>query len=66
MDDRAKRTGVDTEYVVTNLREIVEKTMAKGDFANANRALDLLGRHTGAFAKDNKQKQSIIRITSNV
>ena len=44
MADRAEKTGVDTEYVVTNLKEIVEKTMAKGDYANANRALDLLGR----------------------
>ena len=65
-DRRAQKTGIDKEYVVTNLKGIAEKAMAKSDYSNAIRALDLLGRHTGAFEKDNKQKQSIIRITSNV
>ena len=65
-DQRAKKTGIDTVYVVTNLKDIAEEAMGRADYSNAIRALDLLGRHTGAFEKDNKQKQAVIRIISNV
>lgn len=66
IDKRAEETGINTEYVVKNLKMIAEKAMEKGELSNACRALDLLGRHTGAFEKDNKQRRQVIRITSNI
>lgn len=46
---RAAKTGVTVEYVVTKLQKIVEDAMADNDRANANRSLELLGKHVGAF-----------------
>lgn len=51
---REKRTEVTQDYVITKLREIVEKDASDGPdselkYANKIRALELLGKHTGAF-----------------
>ena len=51
---REKRTEVTQDYVITKLREIVEKEASDGPdselkYANKIRALELLGKHTGAF-----------------
>lgn len=51
---REKRTEVTQDYVITKLREIAEKDASDGPdselkYANKIRALELLGKHTGAF-----------------
>ena len=51
---REKRTEVTQDYVIAKLREIVEKNASDSPdselkYANKIRALELLGKHTGAF-----------------
>lgn len=52
-------TMVTITYVVTNIKNVAERCMKPGmefDAANALKALELLGKHVGAFAEDNRQK----------
>lgn len=48
---REKKTGITAEYVLGNLKTIVERCMASGAFdaRGAAKALELLGRHLGMF-----------------
>lgn len=51
---RAERTEVDQDYVIRKLKEIADKDasdMTESDlkYSNKIRALELLGKHTGAF-----------------
>lgn len=60
---REKRTEVTQDYVITKLREIVEKDASDGPdselkYANKIRALELLGKHTGAFDGGAKEGQN--------
>lgn len=50
--DRQERTEVTQDFVVTNLKTIVERAMQHEDaqfMQAANKSLDLLGRHLGMF-----------------
>ena len=63
MKKREKRTEVTQDYVITKLREIVEKDASDGPdselkYANKIRALELLGKHTGAFDGGAKEVQN--------
>lgn len=75
----SEKTGITVEYVVNNLKEVAERCMnaspvldfdgnATGewqfDAGGANRALQLLGMHVGAFEADNAQKAPEVRIFS--
>lgn len=60
---REKRTEVTQDYVIAKLREIVEKDASDGPdselkYANKIRALELLGKHTGAFDGGPKEGQN--------
>lgn len=60
---REKRTEVTQDYVITKLREIAEKDASDGPdselkYANKIRALELLGKHTGAFDGGAKEGQN--------
>ena len=60
---REKRTEVTQDYVIAKLREIVEKDASDGPdselkYANKIRALELLGKHTGAFDGGVKEGQN--------
>lgn len=60
---REKRTEVTQDYVIAKLREIVEKDASDGPdselkYANKIRALELLGKHTGAFDGGAKEGQN--------
>lgn len=60
---REKRTEVTQDYVIAKLREIVEKDASDGPdselkYANKIRALELLGKHTGAFDGGAKESQN--------
>lgn len=63
MKKREKRTEVTQDYVIAKLREIVEKNASDGPdselkYANKIRALELLGKHTGAFDGGAKEGQN--------
>ena len=63
MKKREKRTEVTQDYVIAKLREIVEKDASDGPdselkYANKIRALELLGKHTGAFDGGAKEGQN--------
>lgn len=52
LKDRQERTEVTQDFVVTNLKTIVERAMDHEDpqyMQAANKALDLLGRHLGMY-----------------
>lgn len=60
---REERTEVTQDYVIAKLREIVEKDASDGPdselkYANKIRALELLGKHTGAFDGCAKEGQN--------
>lgn len=60
---REERTEVTQDYVIAKLREIVEKDASDGPdselkYANKIRALELLGKHTGAFDGGAKEGQN--------
>lgn len=60
---REKRTEVTQDYVIEKLREIAEKDASDGPdselkYANKIRALELLGKHTGAFDGGAKEGQN--------
>ena len=63
MKKREKRTEVTQDYVIAKLREIVEKDASDGPdselkYTNKIRALELLGKHTGAFDGGAKEGQN--------
>ena len=63
MKKREKRTEVTQDYVIAKLREIVEKDASDGPdselkYANKIRALELLGKHTGALDGGAKEGQN--------
>lgn len=63
---REKRTEVTQDYVIAKLREIVEKDASDSPdselkYANKIRALELLGKHTGAFdARGSAAAQDVV------
>lgn len=48
---RAEKTGVTAEWGIMRLRDVHDRAMSqsKPDYAAANRALELLGKHSGMF-----------------
>lgn len=57
---REKRTEVTQDYVIQKLREIAEKEASDANdselkYANKLRAIELLGKHVGAFEKKENQ-----------
>lgn len=48
-DARAKRTETDADWVIQRLVENHYAARAKGDLAQSNRALEMIGKNHGAF-----------------
>lgn len=46
---RAKRTETSADWVIQRLARNEEAAFAKGDFAQSNRALEMIGKHHAAF-----------------
>ena len=66
-DKRTKKTEIDAEYVISGLKNIVEKNKDERPGV-ATKALDLLGKHLGLYEADNAQrgdKQLIIMNFNN-
>lgn len=69
---RAKACAIDDMEIVSKLRAVYESAMLDGKYADANKALELLGNMIGAFALKNGQgtvstdKQDGSKIKNNV
>jgi len=59
------QTGVTIAYVVERLTETYLEAKEKGDLQAQIRALDLLGRHVGAFERDNASKGTKVNVQMN-
>lgn len=59
----AAKAEVSVEYVIRNLRDLAEQAMADGDRAAANRSLELLGRHVGAFVDRLDIRADLVNLT---
>jgi len=52
---QAEKNGITTELIQTGLLRLAEKSEDGSDMATAVRALEILGRTCGAYAKDHEQ-----------
>lgn len=50
--------GVDQYFVVKNLRDIAQMAMKEGEYSAANKANELLGKHTGLFTEKVEHKHT--------
>lgn len=69
MQNRQQRTQVTQDYVIQKLKEIADREAsdaAESDlkYANKLKALELLGRHTGAF--ESRQENQEERVTVKI
>ena len=55
-DSKAKVAGLSTQRVIHALWANHEAAFTKGDLAQSNRALELVGRHFGSFAPDGPEQ----------
>lgn len=60
-----RATSVTVESVVDGLTELHRKALLKDDLGTATRVLELLGRHVGAFERDNSQKGNKVYVQMN-
>lgn len=65
MKERQKRTEVSQDYVIQKLKEIADKEASdvpESDlkYANKLRAIELLGKHTGAFERKREASDGIL------
>jgi phage terminase small subunit len=51
-----EKNEISADYVVKKFKDLAERALLKGDMVNENRALENLGKYTGIFERDNKQK----------
>lgn len=80
IENRNKRTGITQDEVVKKIIDVVEvctqkieqtdengETVEKMlDVNGANKALDMLMKHTGGYNADNKQKTTNVTVNNNV
>lgn len=72
LKERSKRTEVTQDYVITKLKEICDKeasdmTESPLRYSNQLKALELLGKHVGAFeGKKNEQEPEEVKVIIDV
>jgi phage terminase small subunit len=59
------QTNITVASVIQNLTKLYCEAREKGELGVAARCLELLGRHTGAFARDNRQTQRKVLVNMN-
>ena len=52
----SETTGIDAKWVINKLTQLYRDSVAAHDRTNASRALDMLGKVTGVFEADNRQR----------
>ena len=55
MSERAKKTKVTAEYVITKIKETLEKAEGDHDYKNILKAAELLGKHLKLFTDVQQQ-----------
>ena len=68
---REKRTEVTQDYVIAKLREIAEKDASDSQdselkYTNKLRAIELLGKHVGAFDGDGGERRDSVQVIIDV
>jgi phage terminase small subunit len=72
---REKRCAINQDYVISTIHKIIERciqTVASGgdparfNPAAALKGCELLGKHLGVFAEDNKQRSEIMVVRKNL
>ena len=74
IESRNERTKITQDEVIEKIKEVAEVCMQQipvdedcsayklVDSAGANKALDMLAKHTGVYEIDNKQKNSVLNL----
>lgn len=63
MDERAKRTQIDADYVLIGIKELTERVVKPGDEFNAPagfKGYELLGRHLELFTDRHKHEVTTV------
>jgi phage terminase small subunit len=63
--EELEQTDITIEELLKRLDRIYHESIDKGQYANAIKALELLGKHIGLFEQDNQQKAPKTLIVSN-
>lgn len=68
IQDRNHRTEVDQDYVIGKLREIADMKASDAQdselkYSSKIKALELLGKHVGAFERQDKQQTAVEDLT---
>lgn len=71
MEKRQERTEVTQDYVISKLKEIADKeasdyTESDLKYSSKLKALELLGKHTGAFEPKPKEVQDEVKVIIDV
>lgn len=72
MQERQKRTGITQDYVLGKLKEIAEMPASDAQesdlkYSNKLKAIELLGKHVGAFeSKENRKQDEGVKIIIDV
>lgn len=71
MQERQRRTEVTQDYVIAKLKEIADKeasdyTESDLKYSSKLKALELLGKHTGAFEPKPKEVQDEVKVIIDV
>lgn len=71
MEKRQERTEVTQDYVISKLKEIADKeasdyTESDLKYSSKLKALELLGKHTGAFEPRSKEVQDEVKVIIDV
>lgn len=64
--ERAERMKIDQDYVLELIQEAIKASRAAEDRASFLKAADMLGRHVGLYAKDNKQCSPLANLPRDV
>jgi phage terminase small subunit len=58
-DELIEDASITKEYIIQQLKDVVRRATKSNRLADKNRALELLGKHIGAWEADNLQKAPV-------
>jgi phage terminase small subunit len=61
----AQRTGITVNKIIDSLSDLYVECIEKKEYSSAVRCLELLGKHVGAWEKNNKQKNRTVNVQMN-
>ncbi len=60
-----QRTGITVNKIIDSLSDLYSECIEKKEYPSAVRCLELLGKHVGAWDKNNKQKNRTVNVQMN-